>query len=318
MNEQVQPKKSNNVTIVILVISSITILLLGYCIISNIKKNNEKRKEIKIQNAEARKRDIIFENKYNLIRIPAGEFKMGSRFRESVSPSYPRHKVYLDEYYISKYEVTNKKYCDFLNKRGKHKASSTHPCLDLNDRDCLIKKLDDRYIPKLGYDNYPVGEVTWYGAVEYCKWLSEETGLNFRLPTEAEWEKACRGGNDGRWCFGENESLLKDYSWYSANSGRKTHPVGGKKPNAFGLYDMHGNVAEWCSDWWSGSEFMPCIYYIKSPYRNPQGPSSGRLRTFRGGHCCNYAISNSSTIRRSNGPCGTSPYIGFRPVMTLR
>lgn len=98
-----------------------------------------------------------------------------------------------------------------------------------------------------GHEGYAVICVSHHNATEYCKWLSAKTGKKFRLPTEQEWEHACRAGAAGAYCFGDDPAKLADHAWYAANSGDKTHPVGSKKPNAWGLHDMHGNVAEWCA-----------------------------------------------------------------------
>jgi formylglycine-generating enzyme required for sulfatase activity len=121
----------------------------------------------------------------------------------------------------------------------------------------------------------PVETVSWNDATEFCKKLSEKTRQAVRLPTEAEWEYACRAGTKTAFSFGDDESALGDYAWYAANSGDTTHPVGQKKPNAWGLFDMHGNVWEWCADWWG--------VYPKGAVTDPQGPASGKYRVLRGG-----------------------------------
>jgi sulfatase modifying factor 1 len=138
----------------------------------------------------------------------------------------------------------------------------------------------DEYSAKEGV-NYPATCVSWNDAVAYCKKLSEKEGKTYRLPTEAEWEYACRAGTETAWSFGDDEKELGDYAWYKENAwelGEKyAHQVGLKKPNAFGLYDMHGNVSEWCHDYFSK------VYYKQSPAQDPPGPASGSYRVLRGG-----------------------------------
>jgi formylglycine-generating enzyme required for sulfatase activity len=128
---------------------------------------------------------------------------------------------------------------------------------------------------------YAAMYVSWKDAVAYCKKLSEAEGKTYRLPTEAEWEYACRAGTQTTWSFGNNEKALGDYAWYYENTWdideKYAHQVGLKKPNAFGLYDMHGNVWEWCHDYWKEN------YYQKSPTNDPQGPVSGSSCVLRGG-----------------------------------
>jgi len=121
----------------------------------------------------------------------------------------------------------------------------------------------------------PVVCVSWNDAESYCQWLSEVEGKSYRLPTESEWEYACRAGSSTAFCFGEAEARLGEYAWDDSNSGGKTHPVGQKAANAWGLYDMHGNVWEWCSDWHGE--------YPSSAVTDPTGPSTGSYRVRRGG-----------------------------------
>ena len=163
--------------------------------------------------------------------------------------------------------------------------------------------------------NHPATHVMWYDAVAYCKKLSEKEGKTYRLPTEAEWEYACRAGTTTRWSFGDDEKELGDYAWYrentSDNGEKYTHQVGLKKPNAFGLYDMHGNVWEWCHDYYGED------YYKQSPEQDPQGPTSGSSRVIRGGSWY-YRTRKSSAYRGSGAnPSGAGASGGFRVVREL-
>ena len=170
-----------------------------------------------------------------------------------------------------------------------------------------------------GNPNRPVESVSWDDAQEFCHRLSalpeEETaGHMYRLPTEAEWEYACRAGSTTRYSFGASAEGLGDYTWWATNSNAMTHPVGEKKPNTWGLHDMHGNVDEWCADWY-GSD-----YYGQSSPDDPTGPSSGASRVLRGGAFADGApISFRCAYRGSFHPDGGGFYvgIGFRVARTL-
>jgi len=182
----------------------------------------------------------------------------------------------------------------------------------------------------------PVERVNWYEAVEFCNELSRQEGLDpcysgigtsivcdftangYRLPTEAEWEYACRAGTETDFYTGNMshsgvsplDPALDRAGWYGGNSGSTTHPVGEKKPNAFGLYDMHGNVWEWCWDRWDNN------YYASSPAEDPRGPASGSFRVLRGGGWFSIARSCRSAYRSYNNPYFRNYYNGVRLVRT--
>jgi formylglycine-generating enzyme required for sulfatase activity len=174
-----------------------------------------------------------------------------------------QHEVTLSrDFYIGVYAVTQRQYQRVI---GKNPSRFQGP---------EVKNADS--------SNHPVENVSYDDAVEFCRRLSELSdeqadGRRYRLPTEAEWEYACRAGSKTAFSFGSNASDLGLHAWYTANSNGMTHAVGGKKPNAFGLYDMHGNVLEWCSDWYDKK------YYASSPATDPKGPDSGSFRVLRGG-----------------------------------
>ena len=177
------------------------------------------------------------------VLIPAGEFMMGSQVWYGRSKEKPVHKVRLTKpFYLSKYEVTQGQYEGIVGRNPSRFKGA----------------------------NNPVERVSW----EDCQGFVKKLGPGFRLPTEAEWEYACRAGSTTRYCCGSDSSALSDYAWYS-KAGGKTHPVGQKKPNAWGLYDMHGNVFEWCQDRWGK--------YPTGSVTDPTGPTGGYCRAFRGG-----------------------------------
>jgi formylglycine-generating enzyme required for sulfatase activity len=155
----------------------------------------------------------------------------------------------------------------------------------------------------------PADHVSWNAAREFCKKLSKRSRQAVRLPTEAEWEYACRAGSKTHYCFGDTEEGLKDYAWYDANSGGTPHPVGQKKANAWGLYDMHGNVWEWCADWYGE--------YPKGAATDPQGPASGSERVLCGGSWRCTPDFCRAVRRFWYRPAGRSRIIGFRVVISV-
>jgi formylglycine-generating enzyme required for sulfatase activity len=239
-----------------------------------------------------------------MVLIPAGEFQMGDHFNEGSSDELPVHTVYLDAFYIDKYEVTNELYAKFLNEYGRNEDEEGHQLLDVSNPYCLIEFVDGRYRPKAGYEKHPVVEVSWWGAMAYARFYGK------RLPTEAEWEKAARGGLVGkRYPWGDE--ISHDMANYDGTGGRDrwdgTAPVGSFPPNGYGLYDMAGNVWEWCADWYDEN------YYSRSPRRNPRGPDSGGDRVVRGGSW----LSNPNNLRAAyrnycRDPLLTYYNVGFR------
>jgi formylglycine-generating enzyme required for sulfatase activity len=163
--------------------------------------------------------------------------------------------------------------------------------------------------------NYAATYVSWNDAVAYCKKLSEKEGKTYRLPTEAEWEYACRAGTETRWSFGDDEKVLGDYAWYEKNANnigeQYAHQVGQKKPNAFGLHDMHGNVFEWCHDYYGED------YYKQSSEKDPTGPTSGSFRVLRGGSWLSNSRYARSAYRLRYDADYRNVNSGFRLVREL-
>jgi formylglycine-generating enzyme required for sulfatase activity len=241
------------------------------------------------------------------VLIPAGEFLMGSPEGEGESNEHPQHKVYLDAFFVDKTEVTNasfKKFADavhYVTEAEKGGASWVFDGGRLQQKNHATWK-DPHGNGKGIADklDLPVVRVNWSDAGAYCKWAGG------RLPTEAEWEKGARGGTNTKYSFGDDESKLDKYAWYADNSGSQAHPVGQKKPNQYGLYDMHGNVWEWVSDRYDAK------YYRTSPEKNPQGPDFGAGRALRGGASANLRNGLRSAFRAACGQDDWSISFGFR------
>jgi formylglycine-generating enzyme required for sulfatase activity len=244
-----------------------------------------------------------------MVLIPAGEFLMGSP--ESEKDRYedegPQHRVRITKsFYFGQYPVTLGQFLTFYHDANYKLEMERDRKGDYGYDDG--KESEKRpWAP--GFENgmdHPVLWVSWNDAVAFCEWLSKKEGKEYRLPTEAQWEYACRAGSTTRYYFGDSESELSDYAWYHANAGSKTHPVGEKKPNAWGLYDMQGNVWQWCADWYGGE------YYAASPVDDPQGPDSGSLRVRRGGSWRFTAGFCRSAIRYSSSPGYRGDFLGLR------
>ncbi len=257
-----------------------------------------------------------------MVFIKGGTFQMGQPDPNIMCDNcskdeHPVHSVTVSDFYIGKYEVTVAEFEKFIEETG-------YKTQDEKDGEGYIYK--DRAIGNahgatwrhdvagnLQTDKtHPVIRVSWHDAVAYCEWLSKKTGKNYRLPTEAEWEYAAGGGSIHQKYAGiDYESLLGYYAWYKYNSKKSTHPVGSKSPNSFGLYDMTGNVWEWCSDWYGKK-------YKRKPRLNPRGPSSGFDRVMRGGGWLFSDLSGSRVARRLyNLPSFSLNNLGFRVVRSM-
>ena len=243
----------------------------------------------------------------DMVLIPSGSFMMGSpaneegRFYRGDRGAYedeePMHEVQISSFCMTKTEVTQAKWVEVMGSNPSYFLNCGGHC--------------------------PVDQVSWFDAVIFCNKLSSREGLRpcyrisgenvtwdrsangYRLPTEAEWEYACRAGTTTRFYTGNSESDLARAGWYGIHSGNGIHPVGQKASNAWGLYDMHGNVWEWCWDWYDEN------YYSGLSAKDPEGPFSGSLRVIRGGGWHNGARLCRSAVRCGYGPVGRC-FLGFR------
>lgn len=203
-----------------------------------------------------------------MVAIKGGTFQMGSNGNDDEKPI---HTVMISDFYIGKTEVTQAQWIAIMGSNPSYFKG----------------------------DNLPVEQVSWDDVQVFIDKLNAKTGKTYRLPTEAEWEYAAGGGENNRTVFAgtNDESNLGNYAWWGKNNNGTTHAVGTKKPNQLGIYDMSGNVWEWCSDWYSAD------YYLNSPENNPKGPASGSSRVMRGGSWLSmYEFSFRASSRSSNVP----------------
>ena len=213
----------------------------------------------------------------NMVYVSGGTFIMGG---DESSDQTPTHSVTLSSYYICKYEVTQ----------------------------ALWRAVMGSNPSKFKGDNLPVEQVSWNDCQTFINRLNSYTGRNFRLPTEAEWEFAARGGNYNRHYKYSGSNYISDVAWYCDISGNRTHPVGTKQANELGLYDMSGNVWEWCSDWYGS--------YSSYSQSNPTGATSGFGRVERGGNWCGLARYCCSSHRSYYAPGNSFDDLGLRLVLS--
>lgn len=211
------------------------------------------------------------------VLIPAGTFTMGSEDEP------PVHQVTISKpFYLGRYAVTQAQWIAIMRNNPSQFRGEDHP----------------------------VENVSWEDVQEFIRWLNaRDGGKRYRLPTEAEWEYAARAGSTTTYCFGDDEGQLGAYAWYASHPGSTTHPVGQLRPNAWGLYDMHGNVHEWVQDW--------CGEYPAEAVTDPQGPSVGSYRVMRGGGWTTLARHCRSAYRSNDKPDSRHKDLGFRLLKTV-
>lgn len=252
-----------------------------------------------------------------LILIASSKYLRGC-LDENHSDCFPNEKpvkeVMINAFEIGKTLVTNAQYCQFLNEKGNQEEGGVS-WIDLDgaydSERCRIEPMaKGRFAVEPGYEEHPVVYVSWYGAAAYCNWLGTLAGdKSYRLPTEAEWEYAARGGRRSRYFKYAGSNILDKVAWYNENSGGRLHHVTELDANELGIYDMSGNVWEWCSDWYGDD------YYEKGPLDNPQGPTHGSARVLRGGSWLDSYQDCRVSYRNKTVP-DERFFIGFRVAVS--
>jgi formylglycine-generating enzyme required for sulfatase activity len=230
-----------------------------------------------------------------LVLISKGTFTMGSPIHEEMRyGDEKQHQVTIsNDYYLGVKQVTQLQYERVIGTTPSH--------------------FQKEVVRESYSTTHPVENISWDDAVMFCRLLSNlpterKAGRIYRLPTEAEWEYACRAGSQTAYSFGESSKLLSDYAWFEGNSDGQTHPVGEKKPNAWGLYDMHGNVFEWCSDWYG--------HYPTGAVNDPVGPEDGSGHVLRGGGCLFVAAYCRSAYRSWLKSSFGNRHLGLRVALS--
>jgi len=252
----------------------------------------DREKEGEAIRAEARKQGIEFPDGWAFVPVKAGSFTMGSPLDETGrdGDEGAHHVTLTRTFWMSTTETTQAQYEEIMGTSSSRFAGPRRP----------------------------VEQVSWYDAQDFVGKLNQRerqasrlpAGWEYRLPTEAEWEYACRAGSQTVFCFGNDAESLSDYAWFEANSANQTHDVAGKRPNRWGLHDMHGNVWEWCQDWYGE--------YTTGKQADPTGAAGGSFPVLRGGSWNFSSGLCRSANRNWDSPSGRDSLLGFRLVMAMR
>lgn len=267
--------------------------------------------------------------------IPSGSFKMGSpKFEQGhFGDEGPQHQVSVDGFWMGQFEITWDLYNLFVSRELDGNQISNVEDSEVNIDVDGVSGATTPYVEMsfgMGIDNYPAICMTQLAAVKFCEWLSAMTGRFYRLPTEAEWEYACRAGTETAFSFGDDSSQLEEYAWYAENSSDKYQKVGSKKPNPWGLYDMHGNVAEWTLD-----HYIPTVYgqriagvlnplaegqkvYPKTVRGGSWMDSPNRLRSAARRPSTKKWKKRDPQIPKSKWWHTDAPFVGFRVVRPIK
>ncbi|OYT14540.1 MAG: sulfatase [Bacteroidetes bacterium 4572_77] len=284
------------------------IVLVVFSLVNTCKKDNEKTKKkapthvITAPNNEQEfsQNETGGGGDLEWIKVSGGTFQMGSN--NEASDEQPIHPVTLSNFEITKYEITNGEYCEFLNNISCNSNGSYNGTeyIDMDDKDCQINYSGGQFIPKSEKNDFPAIEISWYGSNAFAQWAGG------RLPTEAEWEFAARGGVSASSTIYAGSNNNDDVAWDIGNSNTQTNEVGTKAKNELGIHDMSGNVWEWCNDWYHNG------YYSISPTDNPQGPTKGSANVLRGGSWNDCAQRCRITNRYWYYPGNSYRFLGFR------
>jgi len=250
----------------------------------------------------------------DMVYVAGGEFQMGSN--NAKEDEKPVHPAVIKGFYMCKYEVTVGEYRKYIKATGYKTKAETENWVTVWDGKTWAERhnicwehdaLGRKRTPE--QDNEPVLYLTWMEAVKYCEWLSSVSGKVYRLPTEAEWEYAAKGGKQQHGYQFTGSNKIDEVGWYAANSGGMTHPVGKKAPNELGIYDMTGNVIEYTADW-----YHPEYYKVRESDQ-PEGPARGKAKVARGGGWHSTAPDSRNTDRHYDELWSRCNYNGFRVVM---